>query len=99
VPTPTTPTDWVDEIARESEPLENFSVNHASREALLEILEETYQLAGSEAVERVGVAVAEVIDDGRHPKSSRVRRFARHVVSEEHEEEIPPTSPLLKSSH
>lgn len=91
---------WVDEISETADmELENFSANHAYERALEEIFQEVYDLAGVEAVDDLGELALEIIRNRRHPKSARLRTYARRIVVEEYDQEISMTSPLVKSRH
>lgn len=63
------------------------------------MFEEVESIAGVSAMSDLGDEAIEAVETGRHPKTHRLRRRSRTIVTREYGYDIPPGSTLLKSTH
>jgi len=88
---------WIEQIDEAVIDCQNFSSTPAHKDALREIFDELERYGGRGAVNQLGEETLELIENGRHPKASRLRERARVIAIREFDAKLPAGSALLNS--
>jgi len=90
---------WTEEIINASDDLEHFTSNHAHRQAIGDIFDETHHYGGKGAVVELGERTLEAVNDGCPPKADYIRKKALRIVVNEFDSDVEGARALVQSQN